>query len=314
MDQGTLSRYLSGGRIPGWRFVDQFLSVAAQQQGRDPTQEERLQARELHGSALRGRGNTKWVVERLERELEEAREEKRYSAKREKLVTRELEVRDERISQLENQIKEIQVQNRMLEGSDRTKVQRAIEHNKADYDQILRERNELEQKRRELIAELAQVRAAKDLAERRCAQLTQELEEAKAKLVAVEAMDITAWEESDSDEEEGADDEPPEPKAESPLTRREKRAVERALDRKTLQVHSALVYLLSFAVSIYLGWVFSSIAPRSALGNATLGGLLIPVALTVLATRTRRPNGSWLRHLIANVVVVTICFILGNRI
>ncbi|TXK34274.1 hypothetical protein [Nonomuraea sp. C10] len=313
LDQGTISRMLSGARVPHWRTVEQFLSVAAQQQGRELTREEQMQARELLRSALRVRNATKWEIERLERELEEAREEQRYSAAREKLVTRELEARNKQIGQLEEQIREIQVQNRMLEGSDRAKAQRAIEHNKADYNQILKEHDELKQQRSELIVELSKARAAKEATELRCSQLIQELEEAKAKLVAAESFNDYSQEEGGT-QEEGKNGAPPMFNTGQPLTVREKKAIERALDRKTLQVNTAFVYLLSFAMSAYLGWVFSSVAHSSMLSGATLWGVLVPVLLTLAATRVRRPQGSWSKHLIVAAAIVAICFFLGNRL
>ncbi|MFE3238591.1 response regulator, partial [Kitasatospora indigofera] len=77
---GTISRYLSGARIPPWEFVLDVLKVVAAHRGMPATPEAIDLVRGLHQAAMRTNASMSEAVQQLQYQLAEADRESRRSA------------------------------------------------------------------------------------------------------------------------------------------------------------------------------------------------------------------------------------------
>ncbi|MGW6505954.1 hypothetical protein ACWGCP_00020 [Streptomyces niveus] len=107
-DSSTVSRYLSGRRLPPWEFVLNLLHDVAEERGTSPTQETVAMLRSLHATALRSGNSPAHQMQLLERQLAEADRETRQAAARERWLEETLQDREHRVRDLEMRYRELQ--------------------------------------------------------------------------------------------------------------------------------------------------------------------------------------------------------------
>lgn len=100
-DPGTISRYLSGTRVPPWGFVVDLFDDLEEQCGGAPTPLALEHVRELHRSAVRAGGSPGHGVEVLQRQLAVADREARQASVQEEALGEALLDRQHRIADLE---------------------------------------------------------------------------------------------------------------------------------------------------------------------------------------------------------------------
>lgn len=166
-DSSTVSRYLSGRRLPPWEFVLNLLHDVAEERGNVPTEETIGMLRALHTAALRSGNSPVHQVQLLQRRLAEADQEARRAALRERVLEDTLQDREHRIRDLQLRYRELQASAREGLGDAAPSGETTEEH--------ARLRAEIH----DLQTELTRVRAQHRQAEERCAQLERQLEEAE---------------------------------------------------------------------------------------------------------------------------------------
>jgi hypothetical protein len=169
-DSATVSRYLSGRRLPEWEFVLNLLHDVGEVRGSAPTEETVAMLRRLHTAALQAGKSPVLRVQLLERKLAEADQEARRAAMRERLLEEALQDREHRIRDLQMRYRELQASSVPLssEPPDAAPPGGAAEEH-------ARLRAEIS----DLRAELERVRALHRQAEERCEQLERQLMEAE---------------------------------------------------------------------------------------------------------------------------------------
>ncbi|WP_420034429.1 hypothetical protein ACN2WE_19560 [Streptomyces sp. cg28] len=170
-DSSTVSRYLSGRRLPPWEFVRDLLHDVAEERGSVPTPETIGMLRELHSAALRSGGSPVHHVQLLQRKLAEADEEARRAALRERVLEESLQDREHRIRDLQMRHQELQAASMPAPGEGWDGARNAGD---AD-DEHARLRAEIH----DLQDELDRVRSLHREAEERCAQLEHQLMDAE---------------------------------------------------------------------------------------------------------------------------------------
>lgn len=181
-DAGTVSRYLSGTRVPPWEFVvDLFADLAAEQDAA-PTPLALDHVRELHRRAVQATPPRAGGVQLLQRQLADADREARRATVQEDVLGDALLDRQHRIADLE-------VRLTLLEAEPTT--ERAVIV--ADgTDHLLAERLRLEEQVRTLEAELEETRLRVMLAESRCDVLERQLTIAEGPLPALQQAEPAA--------------------------------------------------------------------------------------------------------------------------
>ncbi|WP_217196156.1 hypothetical protein [Streptomyces buecherae] len=170
-DSSTVSRYLSGSRMPPWEFVLNLLHDVAEERGTVPTEETIGMLRDLHNAALNGSKSPAHKVQLLERKLAEADQEARRAAARERWLEDALQDREHRVRDLQMRFHELQASATASASSE--PLGDAAAGERADEQARLREEV------RELKEELARVRERHQRAEERCEQLERQLAEAE---------------------------------------------------------------------------------------------------------------------------------------
>ncbi|MFD4997776.1 hypothetical protein [Streptomyces buecherae] len=170
-DSSTVSRYLSGSRMPPWEFVLNLLHDVAEERGTVPTEETIGMLRDLHNAALNGSRSPAHKVQLLERKLAEADQEARRAAARERWLEDALQDREHRVRDLQMRFHELQASASASASSE--PLGDAAAGERADEQARLREEV------RELREELARVRERHQRAEERCEQLERQLAEAE---------------------------------------------------------------------------------------------------------------------------------------
>lgn len=170
-DSSTVSRYLSGNRMPPWEFVLNLLHDVAEERGTVPTEETIGMLRGLHTAALHASSSPAHKVQLLERKLAEADQEARRAAARERWLEDALQDREHRV-------RDLQMRYRELQASAVPPPSPPADEPPAGTptDEAARLRAEVH----ELKEELSRVRALHQQAEERCAQLERQLAEAEA--------------------------------------------------------------------------------------------------------------------------------------
>ncbi|GAA2926137.1 hypothetical protein GCM10020221_22850 [Streptomyces thioluteus] len=153
-DSSTVSRYLSGRRLPPWEFILNLLHDVGEARGSTPTTAAVDMLRTLHTAALESGSSPAHRTQLLERELAEADREARSAATRERWLEDTLQDREHRIRDLEMRNRELEARLAAAEANAR-----------------------LNEEIRELKEELARVRALHQQAEERCEQLERLLAE-----------------------------------------------------------------------------------------------------------------------------------------
>ncbi|WP_327260550.1 hypothetical protein OG444_02765 [Streptomyces sp. NBC_01232] len=163
-DSSTVSRYLSGQRLPRWEFVLNLLNDVSEARGATPTGEAVDMLRTLHTAAWQTGNSPVHRVHLLERKLADADREAQRAAARERWLQDTLEDREQRIRDLGLRYRELQA------GAAATE---AVDADGEPANEHVRLRAEI----RDLKDELARVRALHREAEERCERLERELVE-----------------------------------------------------------------------------------------------------------------------------------------
>lgn len=171
-DSSTVSRYLSGQRLPRWEFVLNLLHDVAEARGTVPTEETIVMLRTLHTAAWRTGNSPVHRVELLERKLADADRQAQSAAARERWLQEALEDREHRIRDLEMRYRELQASTPLTDPVDGDGIGVGVGE-PADEEAWLRAEI------RDLREELARVRALHREAEERCERLERELSEAE---------------------------------------------------------------------------------------------------------------------------------------
>ncbi|MFI1969414.1 hypothetical protein BLA24_14295 [Streptomyces cinnamoneus] len=103
-DSSTVSRYLSGQRMPSWEFVLNLLHDVAEERGTVPTAETTEMLRARHTAALKAGKSPTHKVQLLEQQLAVADQQARKVAARERWLEDTLRDREHRIRDLQMQL------------------------------------------------------------------------------------------------------------------------------------------------------------------------------------------------------------------
>ncbi|MFF4158134.1 hypothetical protein [Streptomyces sp. NPDC001678] len=103
-DSSTVSRYLSGQRLPPWEFALNLLNDVAETRGTVPTPETTEMLRALHHAALKAGKSPTHKVQLLQQQLAVADEDARRAAQRERWLEDTLRDREHRVRELQLQL------------------------------------------------------------------------------------------------------------------------------------------------------------------------------------------------------------------
>ncbi|WP_329387377.1 hypothetical protein OG625_30420 [Streptomyces sp. NBC_01351] len=173
-DFGTVSRYLSGKRVPPWGFVRDLLANVAEHRGQPASDETVAALRQMHARALGVGNGTRRVVE-LQQALEEADQQVRESISLERLLRQALQEQERQVSQLRVELQSL----RAARAADRQAESKEVELLISGYQDLKDERDELERELNLIRKQLAETTTARIAAEEKCAQLERQLEEAE---------------------------------------------------------------------------------------------------------------------------------------
>lgn len=180
-DAGTLSRYLSGNRMPPWEVVNDLLTDLAEHLGRPVTAQTVRRVRELHRAAVERGSSPRHAVDVLSRQLADADRTSRRSAVHGDALEEALLDRSSRIADLETRLSQLEAD----WGQERERADR-LEEESRDARELRRERDRLMAETRRLQCELAEALERRDAAEIRCDLLERQL------VVAEEEAAVTA--------------------------------------------------------------------------------------------------------------------------
>ncbi|MFD4999116.1 response regulator [Streptomyces buecherae] len=193
-DPGTISRYLSGTRVPPWEFVLDLLTDLAAARSVPTTPDAVELLRERHRAAIHTSGSVGHAVEVLQNQLADADRAARSATLTEDALGRALLERQHRIADLEVRLGQLEA----AWAAERARVE-TLEQELAcpdhDREQLLHEQDRLRQEVRRLTDELEEVRRRGMLAEDRCQLLERQL-------AAVEAQGVASGETHAADEAE----------------------------------------------------------------------------------------------------------------
>ncbi|MFH8368738.1 response regulator [Streptomyces sp. NPDC018031] len=178
-DAGTISRYLSGTRVPPWEFVFDLLTDLAEVRGSAVTPGTIELVRELHRAAVRTGSSAGHAVEVLQHQLADADREARTSSATEDVLGEALLDRRHRIADLEVRLSQLEADR----AADRARAE-TLEQAFPDLAGLLRERDALQREVRRLAGELEEVRRRGMLAEDRCHLLERQLAAVEAQAAA----------------------------------------------------------------------------------------------------------------------------------
>ena len=180
-DPGTVSRSLSGSRIPTPEFVEALVADviestdAGTQQSRDDLWG---RARDLRLKALQQRNARAAEVERLRQELSEAEYESRRSERRERLLTQNLMDKETEYDSLMEKYRQLEEERQRLDYG-----AQAIEQGRQKKSKLDLRRDEVSKDLVRLKQELVDERRIRIAAERRRDQLQEALNEANLRLI-----------------------------------------------------------------------------------------------------------------------------------
>ncbi|MCX4813727.1 ANTAR domain-containing protein [Streptomyces sp. NBC_01239] len=175
LDKSMLSRYFSGERIPPWAFVHDLLVHSCEARGgAAPTTEVVAHLRMLHHQALTTGKSRAHLVQLLEDKLAAADAEARRAAMRENDIEARLQDALHRIAELAVRERELEA----LLDEERESWGAELQRCEAGFTELYAERETLALTVQRLEAELATMRERHLAAEKRCAELEQQLEEA----------------------------------------------------------------------------------------------------------------------------------------
>ncbi|WP_333771336.1 response regulator [Streptomyces sp. IBSBF 2435] len=183
-DAGTVSRYLSGVRVPPWEFVVDLFADLATDHGATATPLTLDHVRELHRCAVQALVSPAHGIEVLQRQLADADREARRATVQEDLLGDALLDRQHRIADLEVRLNLLEAQWTAERTHPRVP---AVEPE--DADDLRAERQRLEAQVRSLEAELGETRLRVMIAESRCDVLERQLAIAEGPLPALAPVD-----------------------------------------------------------------------------------------------------------------------------
>jgi len=169
-DAGTLSRYLSGTRIPPWDVVMTLLTDLVEHRGAPMTPEATDLLRELHDAAVQTSTTPKQAMEMLEAQLADADRAARLSTDQGDVIGEALLDRRHRIADLEVRLGQLEAERR----AERARADE-LEAQTPHLPELVAERNHLRDQVDRLSEELNQAHARRELAEERCALLERQL-------------------------------------------------------------------------------------------------------------------------------------------
>ncbi|MGO4424008.1 response regulator, partial [Streptomyces sp. MCAF7] len=169
-DPGTLSRYLSGTRIPPWEFVQDLFTDLAERRGTAATPAAIELVRELHRAAVHTSGSPGHAMEILQHQLADADREARTSSVTEDVLGEALLDRQHRIADLEVRLNQLEA----AWATERTRAD-TLELGLPDQAELIKERDMLQREVKRLTEELEDVRLRGLLAEDRCQMLERQL-------------------------------------------------------------------------------------------------------------------------------------------
>ncbi|MFC9748872.1 hypothetical protein [Streptomyces niveus] len=173
-DPGNVSRYLSGARVPPWSFVKELLTRVAEHREQETKDETFALLRRLYTRALGSGNNTRRVLE-LQRLLEEADQQVLENKALEKVIRQTLQQQQHQISELTAELQSAQA----VRAADRLDPVYGIEKYQGENEELRAERNHLQDEVALLKRQLAEVSAARILAEERCEVLERQIEDAE---------------------------------------------------------------------------------------------------------------------------------------
>ncbi|MGW2329417.1 response regulator [Streptomyces sp. NPDC001700] len=169
-DPSTISRYLSGTRVPSWEFVVELLADLAACRGSAATPAAIEVVRDLHRSAVRTSGSPGHAVEILQIQLADADREARSSSVKEDALGEALLDRRHRIADLEVRLSQTEA----AWAAERARAD-ALDMTLPDHQELVKERDLLRQEVHRLTEELEDERQRGRLAEDRCQMLERQL-------------------------------------------------------------------------------------------------------------------------------------------
>lgn len=186
-DAGTLSRYLSGARVPPWEFVVDLFEDLAVIHGTTATPLTLEHVHELHRCAVQATVSPAHGMEVLERQLADADREALRATVQEDVLGEALLDRQHLIAELEVRLNLLEAQWSAGHGSHAD----VLTADSEGVGELLAERRRLEEQVRALEGELEETRLRVMLAESRCALLERQLTVAEETLPALQT-DVTA--------------------------------------------------------------------------------------------------------------------------
>jgi serine phosphatase RsbU (regulator of sigma subunit)/anti-sigma regulatory factor (Ser/Thr protein kinase) len=179
-DKGTVSRYLSGSRIPPQDFVDNLLVHVSELKGQVVTEEVQQQARRLRLEALRVRNATAYELEVLRHRLSVVEEELHRAKVLERVLLKEVAGLEAEAARTQQRFRELEDQwTAPTAPGQELQLSRVAQDDGAD-----RRFEELERELSDLRAELARAQELKQKAEQECQRLEKQLISAEARAAA----------------------------------------------------------------------------------------------------------------------------------
>ena len=171
-DKGTVSRFLSGARIPPWAFVrDLLIESTLHHRGVPPTTEVVAHLQKLHRAALERGGSPSHRVQLLQDQLAEADRRAQRLASREAKLEEQLQDAQRRIAMFEVAHRELEAVNDEMHAQHSTELAVKTTQNRGERRALLDEIDQLK-------AEIKSAHEQRMLAEARCEDLERRLGEA----------------------------------------------------------------------------------------------------------------------------------------
>jgi len=175
---GTLSKFLSGDRIPRQDFIDRLLADAYPQHSSEEAEAARRRGRDLRSQALRVRNSREAEVDRLEQALSDAKHEILLAEERERALSEALLTKRSESNRLQKSYQEVES---YQSASQRTRLQ--LESSQRQLERITKERERAQKDIDRLVKELHSEREHRKVVEKRRDELEVALSAANVQLV-----------------------------------------------------------------------------------------------------------------------------------
>ena len=176
-DPGSVSRYFSGERVPGWGFVHDLLAESTRHSRQvPPTRAVVEHLRRMHRAALQAGGSPTHRIQLLQDRLADADREAELALARERELEEALRAAQYRIAHLTVRERELQV----ADVEQREAYDAALEVHQQQIDDLCEIQAQLLAQIEQLHEQLRTAQRRRIDAERRCAELEQQLETARS--------------------------------------------------------------------------------------------------------------------------------------